>query len=853
MKCKLLATVVIMTLVITSPVTNAALEWNGTTDNLWTTGTNWVGGIAPAAGTLDDSLIFGPEIAGDHTITGVDGAYSNITTVDFSTATGGYNISGTGSFSLTSGATFGGTSGFAQTVTNLDLVSNGPGGIVFNGTDDLTIGGIISGTGGITQSGTGNVTLSGANTYSGGTTVSAGTLTGTTTSLQGNITDNAALVFDQATDGTYAGVISGTGTLTKSGTGNVTLSGANTYSGGTTVSAGTLTGTTTSLQGNITDNAALVFDQATDGTYSGVISGTGTLTKTGTGTLTLSGANTYTGLTTLSAGTLDLGGQVSGDLTVNGGLLMGTGTVAGGGTLTLNNGASFAPGNSIGTLTVSGDYVQNAGSTLEVEIFKDAGGVLSNDQVNVTGTATLAAGSTIEVTDLTPPDRFIATGDTFDIITTTGGVTDNGATITSLSASLSFTSSIVGNDFILTALRSQFGSNAVGTNNAAVLGAVDGDLGSAAGDFLTVVNELSALSAGALNNAAEELLPLPHASTAAFTTTLSTNVSASTASYLNRRRQGALHIARYGAPQGHESLLAQASGAQPRTARDVRAIRPEVSDQTKNFYVQPFGMYYEQDSTSQFTGFSASSAGMSFGIDNIVDDRWVVGVGGAYMHTWMNFDGSAGDGEIDSFRVGPYVSYFEDDFYIDAMLGFGYHLNKTERDVNFGGINRTAKADYDAYDFSAYLGTGYDFDLQHWTLTPTASLQYTNLHAQSFRESGAGAAGLDVDAYSQDSLVSRVGLRLHTLTQWDSVWVAPELFAGYAHEFMDEENMRSRLLGGTTKFTTDVDNDRKDSFYLGGALSATLTQNTSAFIRYESEFYSGNDSHAVSGGVTFLF
>ena len=64
--------------------------------------------------------------------------------------------------------------------------------------------------------------------------------------------------------------MSGTGNLTKSGTGTVTLSGANTYSGGTTVSAGSLTGTTDSLQGNIVDNANVTFNQSTSGTYTGV-------------------------------------------------------------------------------------------------------------------------------------------------------------------------------------------------------------------------------------------------------------------------------------------------------------------------------------------------------------------------------------------------------------------------------------------------------------------------------------------------------------------------------------------------------------------------------------------------------
>ncbi len=134
------------------------------------------------------------------------------------------------------------------------------------------------------------MTLSGANTYTGGTTVSAGSLTGTTTSLQRNIVDNANVTFNQATNGTYAGVLSGAGNLTVNGTGTVTLSGANTYSGGTTVSAGSLIGTTTSLQGNIVDNANVTFNQATNGTYAGVLSGTGNLTLNGTGNVTLSGA-----------------------------------------------------------------------------------------------------------------------------------------------------------------------------------------------------------------------------------------------------------------------------------------------------------------------------------------------------------------------------------------------------------------------------------------------------------------------------------------------------------------------------------------------------------------------------------
>ena len=63
---------------------------------------------------------------------------------------------------------------------------------------------------------------------------------GTTGSVAGDVVDNAALVFNRSDALTYGGVISGTGSLTKSGTGTLTLTGDNTYTGGTTISAGTL-------------------------------------------------------------------------------------------------------------------------------------------------------------------------------------------------------------------------------------------------------------------------------------------------------------------------------------------------------------------------------------------------------------------------------------------------------------------------------------------------------------------------------------------------------------------------------------------------------------------------------------
>jgi len=234
--------------------------------------------------------------------------YSGGTVVNAGTlVAGAANVFGSGGMQVGTGATLD-LNGSNQTFASL----SGAGSLLLGaatadtGSDNTstTFTGSISGSGGLVKSGTGTLTLTGANSYSGGTTVNAGTLTGDATSLQGNIVTNAQLQFNQATAGTYAGVISGTGALTKTGVGTLTLAGANTFTGGTTVSAGTLQGDTVSLQGNILNNATVLFNQAANGTYGGSMSGAGTLVKSGGATLTLTGNNTQIGGTTILAGTV---------------------------------------------------------------------------------------------------------------------------------------------------------------------------------------------------------------------------------------------------------------------------------------------------------------------------------------------------------------------------------------------------------------------------------------------------------------------------------------------------------------------------------------------------------------------
>ncbi len=328
--------------------------------------------------------------------------------------------SGTLSFTNSGAIDFGDASPHTLTLTGTNTGAN-------------TLAASLANNGGSTalfKTGTGTWVITGANTYSGGTTVSAGTLIGTTTSLQNNILDNASLVFNQAvvapaiTSGSYAGTITGNGSVTVS-TANPTdvvnfTSTSSSYSGITTINTGILNvaqlspgGMASSIGSSGSAASNLVFGggtlqftgstaQSTDrlftiGNASGDsatldASGTsgGTLSFTGTGaiafgdtnahTLTLTGSNT--GANSLAAAITDNTGATS--LVKSGGgswTLSGTNTYSGNTTVTA------------GTLIVTGN---SSGISTTVNVQNGALQIGSGGSINANSSVTLgnATGNT---------------------------------------------------------------------------------------------------------------------------------------------------------------------------------------------------------------------------------------------------------------------------------------------------------------------------------------------------------------------------------------------------------------------------------------------------------------------------
>ncbi|ECS7672215.1 autotransporter outer membrane beta-barrel domain-containing protein [Salmonella enterica subsp. enterica serovar Cubana] len=335
--------------------------------------------------------------------------------------------SGDGTLTLSGSNTYtGGTTINDGTLIATSVDALGSGDVTDNATLALNTGGTfdnaISGSGQVVKSGDDVLTLSGANSYSGGTLISDGTLVASNVEAlgSGDVTNDAVLELN--TGGTFDNTISGSGRVVKSGDGALTLSGANSYSGGTLISDGTLIAGRVDVlgSGDVTDNATLELN--TGGTFDNAISGSGQVVKSGDDVLTLSGANSYSGGTLISDGTLVASNVES----------LGTGDVTNNATLELNTGGDFT--NNIGgsgqvvksgdkTLTLSGSNTYTGGTLI-------SDGTLVASNVEALGTGDVTDNATLELN----------TGGDFDnAISGRGQVVKSGDKTLTLSGANSYT------------------------------------------------------------------------------------------------------------------------------------------------------------------------------------------------------------------------------------------------------------------------------------------------------------------------------------------------------------------------------------------------------------------------------
>jgi fibronectin-binding autotransporter adhesin len=753
---------------------------------------------------------------GSETLAGTN-SYTGATTID----SGILALSGTGSIAGSSNVIANGTLDIGGTSNGALIRSLDGSGTVNLGNQTLTLAqasgsfaGTIHGSGGLTLAG-GNGVLTGTNTYTGGTTIGAGTLQighgGTSGSIAGNVANNGTLAFNRSDNMSFVGAISGSGALVQNGTGMLTLTGANTYAGGTTISTGTLQGDSTSLQGNIVDNAALTFNQHADGIFAGSISGSGKLTKAGAGLLVLNGNSPFAGHTAIQAGTLEVGDAntpaafLGSDVQVAaGGTLRGHGTIGGN---VVNDGTLWS-GGSIGTLTIQGNYNQNAGSTFNIDALPNG----QASQLVVGGKAAILGGSAVV---LAQAGNWMPRTD-YTILTATGGVSGQFASASSSLVFLNPVLTYTANAVNLSLQRNDinFASVAQTANQRAVATVTNGF-----GFASPMYSAMTLLDAPTARRAFDQLSGVIHAST----------------------RTALVDDSRYVRDAINRHLLGLNDGAEGTTDQGVSA------------WTSAWGHGGHDGSDGNAALLQANGSGALLGADLPLGGTTRLGAVVGHGQNSIRSNSVGSSAHVLGDHVGLYGSTRFGALVLRAGAAYSWQDVHNNRKLAFGSYSDHLSSEHHAQTAQAYVEGGYQFNVSPGQqLEPFVNVARVQLHSDALQE-GGGNAALAVAGNSASVNTATLGLR-DTLTLNAASGIHAHASLGWQQAWGDLTPVSTmRFAGGSDSFAIAGVPVARHALTTDLGISFKLARNVSVDASYLGKFASGVQDQGARMSLTVTF
>lgn len=636
------------------------------------------------ANTVLGSGTINVNATGQVTATG-DGSPAIVVTSDSTITVAGLVSSSTGR-----AIDYRGTAGGTATVNVMEggtVTSYGAPAIVGStGAMDLMVAGTVNGS---VQLGSANDTvtlLTGSNvtgSIDGGGGTNALTLTSMSTGT-GQVS---------ATNFSTVAINAGTWTLT---------SPLNSTASITIASGATGFGSASAWGSQIGNAGTLVFNQSSNETYSGTLTGAGQLVKSGTGMLTLGGQSGFTGATLIAAGQLVMVGAMPSAVTVaSGGTLAGNGSVS---SLAVQSGGTVAPsaasGSGVGTLTVAGNFAQASGSTYAAQVI---GG--DADKITVTGTASLAAGSKLLLST-----QNVVFGKTYTLLTAGGGVSGQ---YTAVQSDLAYRLTYNADSVVLT----------FGRTNPAMLALAQG------------ANQVGMATA---------LVSLPSSNTLYATLGLAQEDATLRAAY--PQLTGDIHGAVRSAILHTADMVSETALARNTHQTGLR------------LWGQVLGSTGNSTGLGGAAPVSRQSYGGVLGLES-GQGPVMLGLAAGYLHTRLN--AATGKASVNTPQVLGYARAQLHGLSLQGGVGYVWASNHVSRQVSVTGFSDTDQANYQGDVLHGFGEIGVPVALGGGQVTPFVAGRAYRLATDGFAEQG-GAAALQGAARTRWSEMTEVGARLAT-------------------------------------------------------------------------------------------
>jgi outer membrane autotransporter protein len=579
-------------------------------------------------------------------------------------------------------------------------------------------------------------------------------------------------------------------------------------------------------------NGKLVLNHtSTDYTLSAAITGSGSIIqKAGTTVLTGDGS-AFAGTTTILGGKLVVGNGTSGALggTINvgsGAILGGTGNL---GATTIAAGGMHAPGNSIGTQTINGNYANHG--TLVIEAGPaGADKVIVNGAVDITGARLdlQLAGAGWDLAQ-SPYVHTIIANDGVDAIA--GTFDYSPASHLFLDTSLNYAGGD-GNDVALTIARNgvSFASLAGNGAQAGVAQAIE-NLGSgelfdaivALNDADLVRQSFDALSGQALGSTGSTLI----------------NNGKMMGQTANSRMQASTEPA----GSGSAPVLAYGPGG------------PElVSPDTKLGVVwsSGFGARGSIEGSTKGSSLDTDNAGIAAGVDGQFGD-WRLGALAGYSNSGFKATDGKVRGGSDNYSVGLYGGTEWGDVAFRSSLAYSWHDVSTRRSVSVGAFTDELSARYGAHSIQASGELSYNVNMGNAArLEPFANLTHVRIATDGYSETG-GAAALTNAASVTNTTFTTLGIRAPQKFAVGTVLATVNAMVGWEHAMGDLTPQNTASFAGGSSFTVSGTAAPADAALVSTGLDLNINDATTIGITYDGRFAKGTYTNGVTAKVKVLF
>ena len=572
-----------------------------------------------------------------------------------------------------------------------------------------------------------------------------------------------------------------------------------------------------------------IFDVDTKGyssLWSNSISGIGDLTKRGDGILVLNGQNTYQGPTNIVGGSLEINGSITSTTHVSqSGQLAGSGTVA---DLTLAQGGKVSPGSTlnpeqaIGTLTVNGNFDQQAGSLYLAGLSASAGA----DQIIVNGTAQLDNQASLELARQGAGRGSAAAR--YTLITASGGVS---GTYGSLSGSLVSETPFI--DFAL-----DYDANHV------FLDSSRSDVAFA--DIANTHNQFA--TATALESQGEGGVLYDHML------------------FLNEQeaRQAYDQLSGEAYASIQSSLINNSSYTRSATYDQLsqtfaKGLRPSETYQSQpNFWAHGFGEWSKQSGNSNAAATKTSFGGFLTGIDMQAFDNWRWGVMAGYSHMNFRLNERMSSGKSDDYTIGTYAgtetNLAQGTLAFRSGLAYSWHNIDMNRHVAFAGFDDILTTDYKAGTFQIYGELGYKHQAsERFAIEPYANLAYVHLRTDAFTEKDRNGAALNMHKSSMDTVLSSIGLRVSAELNQEVIPVKARADIAWRHAFADVTPVSKAQFAGSDAFAINGTTIGRNTALISAGLDFQLEKNAILGISYQGQFGSGITQNGVNAKLNIKF